>query len=365
MGKVLKRVGLVLLCVLLLLVLIIGGYVAFVAANYSRIPDGEALTVENPQAATLGRGQDYTALTYNIGFGAYDHAFSFFMDTGRMLDGTPVTGTESRAASLEVVQANTQGVIGLAAGFAPDFQLYQEADVASHRSWKVDQSAEIRAAFPGYGSVFAHNFQSVFLMYPPTKPIGAVESGLLSLSRFAVEGAQRRSYPVDDGFPTKFFDLDRCFSVLRLPVEGGGELVLMNSHMSAFDEGGIIRAAQLKMLAEVMAEEQAKGNWVVVGGDFNHMLTDTPFPSGQEVPGWVFPFDFDALPEGFSVVVADNAAEVPTCRSTDMPYTPGVNFTAVLDGFIVSDNVRARAENVDNNFRYSDHNPVLLTFALE
>ena len=43
---------------------------------------------------------------------------------------------------------------------------------------------------------------------------------------------------------------------------------------------------------------------------------------------------------------------------------PGQDYTTVLDGFIVSDNIIATAENIDTNFAYSDHNPVKLTFRL-
>ena len=50
--------------------------------------------------------------------------------------------------------------------------------------------------------------------------------------------------------------------------------------------------------------------------------------------------------------------------TADIPYTKGVNYTSVLDGFIVSDNVTATAENIDADFMYSDHNPVKLTFKL-
>ena len=56
---------------------------------------------------------------------------------------------------------------------------------------------------------------------------------------------------------------------------------------------------------------------------------------------------------------------MPTCRSTDIPYTKGVNYTSVLDGFIVSDNIEATAINIDADFEYSDHNPVLLNFRLK
>ena len=86
------------------------------------------------------------------------------------------------------------------------------------------------------------------------------------------------------------------------------------------------------------------------------------FETGQEVPEWVFALQDKDIAEGFSFAAAVNA---PTCRSTDMPYEKGVNYTVVLDGFIVSDNVEVvHTENVDNGFLYSDHNPAKMTFLL-
>lgn len=348
-------------------VLAVGGYVLYMVVQYDRIPDHQPLAVENPQEAELRRGQAYTAATYNIGFGAYDPDFSFFMDTGTMKDGTPVQGKHGRAQSREIVLSNTQGAVDTLQGLDPDLCLLQEVDTDATRSFHIDQSQMVRQAFLQYGSVFASNFHSAYLAYPLQEMHGSVQAGLLTLSRYAVAQAERRSYPVDESFPTRFFDLDRCFSVQRLPVEGGGELVLINSHMSAYDAGGTVRAAQLELLGGVLREEREKGNYVIVGGDFNHALCGTvqAFASGQQVPDWVFEFSDSDLPEGFHVVEAENLTRVPTCRSSDMPYTPGLNYTAVLDGFIVSDNLTATAENIDTGFAYSDHNPVLLTFVLE
>jgi exonuclease III len=65
------------------------------------------------------------------------------------------------------------------------------------------------------------------------------------------------------------------------------------------------------------------------------------------------------------IVNASNNTEVPTCRTADIPYKKGVNYTSVIDGFIVSDNIIATAENIDADFMYSDHNPVKLTFKLK
>ena len=174
----------------------------------------------------------------------------------------------------------------------------------------------------------------------------------------------RRQYPVDTGFG-KYFDLDRCFVMSSIPLSNGKSLTLINSHMSAYDEGGKIREQQLALLNRVLAEEAEKGNYVVVGGDFNHDIADSInlFTTGQKVPEWVFKLTNDDLASGYKFATANN---VPTCRSTDMPYTKDVNYTVVVDGFIVSSNIEVKwVRNIDTDFMYSDHNPVKLKFVLK
>jgi hypothetical protein len=53
-----------------------------------------------------------------------------------------------------------------------------------------------------------------------------------------------------------------------------------------------------------------------------------------------------------------------TCRGVDIPYEEGFTYRVAVDGFIVSDNVTATAENINAGFAYSDNNPVKLTFTL-
>ena len=48
-----------------------------------------------------------------------------------------------------------------------------------------------------------------------------------------------------------------------------------------------------------------------------------------------------------------------------MAYKKGVNYSVVLDGFIVSDNITVVSNlNIDTDFMYSDHNPATMTFKL-
>ena len=368
-GSPLKVVLATVIGLIVAAVFVVGAYIGYLSATYYRIEDNVTLEVTGAataEAQQLELGTFYTAATYNIGFGAYDPDFSFFMETGTMADGTETQGTMGTAASKEAVLANTEGAVATLRLINPDFCLLQEVDVDSTRSYHVDQSASIMAAFSSDQAVYASNFHSGFIAYPLSDMHGSVQSGLLTLSDVQVASATRRSYPIDESFPWKFFDLDRCFSVTRLPVADGHELVLINSHMSAYDEGGVYRAKQLELLFGFLADERAKGNYVIAGGDWNHALAGSRelYESAQLAPDWVSTMDDDLLPEGFSVVRAENLEEVATCRGSDMPYEQGVSYEVTVDGFIVSDNVYATATNIDTGFAYSDHNPVLLTFAL-
>ena len=105
--------------ILTAILVILLAYVIYLYAAYHRIPDNQELAVEAPteqaQTASLTTGQTYSALTYNVGFGAYSPDFSFFMDGGK----------SSWAKSKENVQSNINGAGNLAASQNPYFILFQ------------------------------------------------------------------------------------------------------------------------------------------------------------------------------------------------------------------------------------------------
>lgn len=370
MRKIIKRIALSLAALVTLVVLIVVGYVLYVVIQYSRIEDNHSLEVVQSSETTLTNGT-YSIVTYNIGFGAYDTDFSFFMDSGEMLDGKKVTGTGSRAKNYDTALKNTNGVITDLAGLNADFVFCQEVDTSSTRSHKINQVDMLKEAYSSYSSVFASNFHSAYLFYPIFKPHGTVNSGIVTLSKYKIESAVRRSFPVDDSFPWKFFDLDRCFSVSRAAMPDDKELVLINLHMSAYDEGGKIRALQLEMLKTVMAEEYEKGGYIIVGGDFNHDIASSVgvFETQMKKPDWVAVMDTEndfPAESGFVFATAENSKTVSTCRSSDLKYVKGINYEVVIDGFIVSDNIKiVESKNIETGYLYSDHQPVKMTFTLE
>lgn len=368
MRKALKIVSFILLGI----VVVVGVYVLYMQIQYYRIEDNQDLTssINNNQDNLLLLDTEYSVTTYNIGFGAYNREFSFFMDSGVMQDGTKISGSGSRAKSKDVVLDNTNGAIEIISSLNPDFMLFQEVDINSTRSHKVNQLEMLQNNFVDYGNVYASNFHSAFLFYPIFNPHGSTSSGIATFSKYKMNSSLRRKLPIDEGFLNKFFDLDRAFTVSRFSV-GDKELVIINVHLSAYDEGGLYRRKQLELLNEVLAYEASLGNYVIAGGDFNHDIANSlnSFETLQEVPNWVYVLEEEDLAPNFRFATSNLN---PTCRSSDMEYIEGTNYTVVIDGFIVSDNVDiVSVDNIvklgmqDVNFLYSDHNPVNFKFVLK
>ncbi len=357
-AKPILKGALIILGAVLLLVL---AYLLYVIVTYDRIEDNIPLTVEgSANENTVSLGTEYTIVTQNLGFGAYTRDFTFFMDGGK----------ESRARSAESVQSCINAAITEVGSFDPDFILFQEVDIDSTRSFHIDQYEMLAGAFSDYSRCKAINYDSAYLAYPFNEPHGASYSSMATFSRYTIQSSLRRSFPISTSF-SKFLDLDRCYSVSRIKVENGRELVIYNVHSSAYGGSDEIRTAQMTMLMNDMKAEYDKGNYVICGGDFNHDFTGDSTQKlnggmGTLDFGWAQPFPADLIPEGFSRAISYKDGEIkPTCRDCDIPYEEG-NFTIIVDGFIISDNVKCvEVENVVTGFEYSDHNPVVLTFVLE
>ena len=231
-----KRLVKVLVGILLAVVLLVGAYVAYVFLDYHRIGDQELAAQGEGGATALDTAASYSILSYNIGFGAYEDDYGFFMDGG----------TESWAWSEERLTENLNHIADFLKGQA-DFCLVQEVDIDSTRSYHVDEREPLCDAREGDSYVFAQNYDSPFLMYPLTQPHGASRSGLLTFSPVTITSANRVELPVETGV-MKLLDLDRCYSVSRIPTNGSKELILYNLHLSAYTSDGTIATQQLKLL---------------------------------------------------------------------------------------------------------------------
>ena len=126
---------------------------------------------------------------------------------------------------------------------------------------------------------------------------------------------------------------------MHYPIKGGKELIVINSHMSAYDKGGKMRKAQMKILSypEYKATYMSVVTSTTIGRD---MLTH--FDHQEKIPSWVSVLDQRCCLRISSWLKQLNRERVATVRSTNMKYRPKVNYQTVGDGFIISKILKPR-----------------------
>ena len=64
--------------------------------------------------------------------------------------------------------------------------------------------------FKRFTSVLTQNYDSAYLFYPVTKPIGKAKSGIMTYSKYEIESSTRYKLPIETNF-NKFFDIPNVF----------------------------------------------------------------------------------------------------------------------------------------------------------
>ncbi|MEZ5043530.1 MAG: endonuclease/exonuclease/phosphatase family protein [Saprospiraceae bacterium] len=314
---------------------------------------------------TIVEQEELSFITWNIGFGGlgkeseffFDNDGSLFFSWGKMIN-----------APKTVVEKNINGVLDFVQKEAADFYLFQEVDVSSKRSYYHNEFEQVANKLPTFEAHFATNYQVERVPIPimePWRVYGKAFSGLATYGRFHTSNASRLQLPGAFDWPTRIFQLDRCIAIQRYPTTKNGELVVMNIHHSAYDEGGSLKKQQMAFLKDLLLAEYAKGNYVIVGGDWNQCPPDFPFDKfmpGQTEGYTQLNIPQDYLPEEWTWAFDP---QTPTNRKTHSPYKAGTTFVTLIDFFLVSPNVEVlEAKGISQGFDFSDHQPVKLRVRL-
>lgn len=339
--------------------MLIGIFVLFII--YLMITDyapKDKLTLElldNP-VAQIKTGDELKILSWNIGYAGLDQSQDFFMDGG----------SKSKPDTTEVVKHNLEGIVDVIKSQESDVIMLQEVDLKSARTYYIDELKYLTTHLGDYGNAFAYNYKVKFVPVP-LPPLGKIEAGQTTFFNTQSLKGQRLALPGQYAFPKSLVMLDRCALVNYQRIEDSDQLlVLINAHFSAYDDGSI-RSQQMAYIKAFIKEEYEKGNYVILGGDFNQtfdFIDDSRFPLFQEGKFYTpYKISSDWVMEGWKWGVGTNA---PTYRLLNAPYEEGVTQVGIIDGFLVSPNVEVtRVEVIDRAFLYSDHNPVLMTIKLK
>jgi endonuclease/exonuclease/phosphatase family metal-dependent hydrolase len=238
-------------------------------------------------------------------------------------------------------------------------------DQRAKRSYYANQMEAIGKVFQEYASMFAINYFSKFVPVPVEEPMGYVRSGIMTLSHFKPSGASRHSFRSDYSWPKKLFMLDRCYLIARFKYSDGHELVVVNTHNSAFADAAMFREKELGILRTVMEKEYAKGNYVIIGGDWNQNplhFDELLVLSGDVVKKIDPPIPMDFLPSGWQWAFDPSQ---PTNRDVNEPYVHGRTKTTNIDFFVLSPNIELiDVKTLADGFTFSDHQPVYLKIRL-
>lgn len=316
-------------------------------------PDKTEIVFESENTNAL-KDSVFDAVIWNIGYAGLDASMDFFYDGGEKVRPDKVT-----------VNENLKGIMLTLEDFQDlDFLLLQEVDRGSKRSYYHDIYEYISNQFEPYHSSFGTNYEVSFVPIPVKAPMGRVYSGLQTISAEIPEKVNRHSFPGNYSWPMGLFMLDRCFLESRYKMPDDKELLIINTHNSAYDDGSL-RMQQMDFMKKILVEEYKAGNYVVVGGDWNQ----TPHGFVPEFEGDIFDEEnltyVDAdYPEAGWTWAYD--ASKPTNRRVKTPYTKGETLTTLIDCFLLSPNIQVlEVKGKTLDFAYSDHQPVSIQFKIK
>jgi endonuclease/exonuclease/phosphatase family metal-dependent hydrolase len=335
-------------------VLYLGGIIIFGTLTDYKPADKVQLPITGNGNKNVLCTDTLTFLSWNIGFCGLGAEMDFFYDGGKMV-----------RPSKDQIAKFTNGIMQfLKQNQNTDFIILQEVDENSSRTKGQNEIEEISLEMPDYFYSYDDNYKVKFVPIPYTNPLGRVEAGQMNLSKAKPVSSERIAYRSAYAWPKRLFMLDRCFIVSRFILENGKQLVLMNTHNSAYDAGGKLRMVEMPVIRELMIKEFEKGNYVISGGDWNQNPPDYDpekvYKTYPPVKGIAMKGNF--FPENWNIVYDPG---IPSNREIDAPLQKGKTTSTIIDYYILSPNIEA-LEIITHqlDFEFSDHNPVSLKVRL-
>ncbi len=313
--------------------------------------DREAIAVAG-DAETM-RGDTITMLSWNIGYAGLGRDMDFFMDGGQ-------SSRTSRGRTLE----NLEAIVSLLKSHSKklDFILLQEVDVDSKRSYGINiYDTIIKSIGMDFKGYYADNFDVFYVPIPLSDPIGGVQGGLATFSRYTPRSATRLAYPNSTSWPQSMFDLKRGMLSLAIAMSEDRTLYVNNTHNSAYDSDGEARTKEMVYIKEYLDGFR----YSVTAGDWNSTPPDY-IPSQRELSDEHF--QVHSLSHGDFNSDFHFTADLDTksVRYGYEPYKRNSTTTSIIDFALSSaDVVPLSVMCLDLGFENSDHNPVFYKFLIK
>ena len=315
------------------------------------------------EAPVLKPGQKIRVLNYNVQYMASKN-YVFFYDyvDGNGPDDRPspedITKTINRVAKI-IIDEN------------PDVILLQEVNDGAKATDYEDQLERLMKLLPkeyvSYTSAFY--WKAGFVPHP--RIMGPVGMKLATISKYKLSKAIRHQLATIPSDPlTHQFNFKRAILEARLPVEGGKDFVVMNTHLDAFSQGTDTMQRQVAFLKELLIQRGDEGFPWIIGGDFN-LLPPGQYDSLQESERHYFQkeTEMQSIYDQFNVIPALEDLNKGNDQqwNTHLPNGLGLNAPdRILDYYVYSNNLSLLESYVRHKDTYivSDHLPIIAEFKL-
>ena len=335
-----------------MIIFIFSFFIYAIVTDYQ--PEEKEVFFKNDFSDTIAQ-QRFSILSWNIGYCGLGEDMDFFYDGG-----------EKVRASKKVTLNNLKNIINfISKRDTIDFVLLQEVDTLSKRSYFINQFDSLKSKLANHFGTFALNYNVQYIPVPIFSPLGKVKAGLVTFSKIKPTTSIRYSFPGNYSMPKKLFMLDRCFLMNKYKLKNGKSLVVINTHNSAYDKGNL-KQKQMQYLRKFVLKEYEKGNYVIVGGDWNQLppkLSVNKFQKLQTNSVILRSVNKNFLPKSWKYIFDKNTA---TNRSLETKYIKGETYTNIIDFFVISPNIEEIfMTTVNLHFINSDHQPIIASFKLK
>ncbi len=227
-------------------------------------PDAkEVLDLSCPTSAPLlTPGQALKVMTWNVQYLAGKrYVFWYNLSDGSGPDTRPTR--EDMAFSLDEVARVIRDE-------QPDLVLLQEVDENAKNSSYQDQLALLQERLIDLYPCSTQAFTWKADFVPDWHIFGSVGHKLVTLSRYQIEHAERLQLPVAEAnFISRQFQPKPALLVNYLPLNDGGQLVVINTQLDAPTPDNSNVSQQMQALAAVVDKFEGLGTPWLIGGDFN------------------------------------------------------------------------------------------------
>ena len=290
---------------------------------------------------------ELTVMIWNLGYAGLGRESDFLADGGKMI----------LPPSKSAVEKNLAGIRTTLSEQSADIYLFQETAGPGLLTRGVDVRSGISDVLSDASSFMSADVLTRFVPAPLGLVHGPATFSYISNTPAEVIRLPQEPTPMMGLIPRLYHVQVNRFTIDKRVW------VVINAHLSAFDEGANTRQQQLDAVLKLASQYFEDGAHVVVGGDWNMRLTETAFPSTSDETAlfWIHDFPKDKLKDGWSLAYD---ASTPSVRTNERPYQRDENYRAVIDGLLLSPNVELQsARGIDLDFEFTDHQPVIFQLA--